>query len=147
MNITSLLSPENVLCKQQSTSKKRVLESIAEHIGSTSSELQANDVFSALISRERLGSTGIGNGIAIPHCRMNECKTITAMLVTLENSIDFDSIDNQAVDVIFVLIVPKDANDDHLRTLASIAETFSNENTLNKVRMANDTETLMAVFA
>ncbi|MGS2717703.1 PTS sugar transporter subunit IIA [Eionea flava] len=146
MDIPSLLSSTNVLCQQDSSSKKRLLENIAEHLSQVNQDLSATDTFSALIAREKLGSTGIGNGIAIPHCRISECKKITAMLVTLKQGIDFDAIDNEKVDVIFVLIVPEDANDDHLKTLASIAEVFSNDAILQKVRQAQDIDTLIKVF-
>jgi PTS system nitrogen regulatory IIA component len=147
MDITSLLSPSTIFCKQESTSKKRVLEDISEHVGDSFPELSANSVFSALISREKLGSTGIGNGIAIPHCRISECKDITAMLITLQRGIDFDAIDNEKVDVIFVLIVPEDANDNHLRTLASIAEKLSDETILHKMRQAQDAQALLDALA
>ena len=143
MEIASLLSPSTVLCKLKSTSKKRILEDISEHISKVFPYLNANTTFSALVSREKLGSTGIGNGIAIPHCRIADCKEITAMLITLANGIDFDAIDNEKVDVIFVLIVPEDANENHLKTLAAIAETFSDEATLHGVRQAQDTQTLL----
>ncbi|MFT5117161.1 MAG: PTS system nitrogen regulatory IIA component [Kiritimatiellia bacterium] len=146
MNISSLLSPKSVLCLHNSSSKKRILEDISEHLGGQFPGINANTIFSALISREKLGSTGIGNGIAIPHCRIPECNKIIAMLITLEKSIDFDAIDSRPVDVIFVLLVPEDANENHLKTLAKIAETFSDEKILSSVRHAtNNDELLQAV--
>jgi PTS system nitrogen regulatory IIA component len=143
MNISSLLSPTTVLCLHNSTSKKRILEDISEHLGGQFPSINANTIFSALISREKLGSTGIGNGIAIPHCRIPDCNHIIAMLITLEKSIDFDAIDSQPVDVIFVLLVPEDDNDNHLKTLAKVAETFSDEKTLSNVRHATSNEELL----
>ncbi|MFT7387942.1 MAG: PTS system nitrogen regulatory IIA component [Candidatus Endobugula sp.] len=147
MNIASLLSSSTAFCKQESTSKKRVLEDISRHVSQAYPHLDADIVFSALISREKLGSTGIGNGIAIPHCRISDCKDITAMLITLQQGIDFDAIDNEKVDVIFVLIVPEDANDNHLRTLASIAEKLSDETILHAIRRAQDTPSLLDALA
>lgn len=143
MEIAALLSPSTVLCKKESTSKKRILEDISEHLNGVFPYLSANTIFSALVSREKLGSTGIGNGIAIPHCRIADCKDITAMLITLANGIDFDAIDSEKVDVIFVLIVPEDANENHLKTLAAIAEAFSDETVLHNVRQAQDAQTLL----
>jgi PTS system nitrogen regulatory IIA component len=143
MEIASLLSLSTVLCKQQSTSKKRILEDISEHLSHAFPYLSANTIFSALVSREKLGSTGIGNGIAIPHCRIADCKEITAMLITLTQGIDFDAIDSEKVDVVFVLIVPEDANENHLKTLAAIAEAFSDESTLHNVRQAQDSQALL----
>jgi nitrogen PTS system EIIA component len=147
MQIASLLSPSTVLCKQESTSKKRILEDISEHLNNTFPYLSDSTIFTALVSREKLGSTGIGNGIAIPHCRIADCKEITAMLITLANGIDFDAIDNEKVDVIFVLIVPEDANENHLKTLATIAETFSDETILNNVREAQSAQALLQAIS
>jgi nitrogen PTS system EIIA component len=147
MEIASLLSPSTVLCKQESSSKKRILEDISEHLSNAFPYLNANTTFSALVSREKLGSTGIGNGIAIPHCRIADCKEITAMLITLASGIDFDAIDNEKVDVIFVLIVPEDSNENHLKTLAAIAEAFSDEATLDNVRQAQDIPALLQALS
>lgn len=143
MDIASLLSPELVLCQHTSSSKKRILEEISEHLGEQFPNMNANTIFSALISREKLGSTGIGNGIAIPHCRIPECNQTIAMLMTLEKSIDFDAIDNEPVDIIFVLLVPEGANDNHLKTLAKIAETFSDEAILESIRNARSIQALL----
>lgn len=143
IDIASLLSPNMTFCRHQSSSKKRILEEIAEHMGKQHPDIHADTIFSALIARERLGSTGIGNGIAIPHCRISECSQIIAMLITLEKSIDFNAIDNQDVDVIFVLLVPEDDNENHLKTLAGIAEKFSNEEVLINIRNAKNSDALL----
>ncbi len=147
MDIASLLSPSLVLCQHSSSSKKRILEEIAEHLGQAYPKMNASSIFSSLIAREKLGSTGIGNGIAIPHCRINECEETIAMLITLDKGIDFDAIDNETVDVIFVLLVPEGANENHLKMLAQIAETFSNEEILDKVRAAKHTDDLLGSLA
>ncbi len=143
MNISELLSPSFVLCQHHASSKKRIFEEIAEHIGQQQSQLDSNALFSALIAREKLGSTGIGGGIAIPHCRVKQCEDASAMLITLNETIDFDAIDNKPVDIIFVLLVPEDANDKHLKTLSSIAELFSDNVVLEKVRNAKNNEELL----
>jgi PTS system nitrogen regulatory IIA component len=143
MDIASLLSPTLVLCQHNSSSKKRILEEVSEHLSEQFPDMNANSIFSSLIAREKLGSTGIGNGIAIPHCRIPNCKNTIAMLITLDNSIDFDAIDNEKVDVICVLLVPEGANENHLKTLAKIAETFSNEHILEQVRNATNTQELL----
>lgn len=143
MDIASLLSPTSVLCQYTSSSKKRILEEISEHLSEQFPDMNANTIFSALISREKLGSTGIGNGIAIPHCRIPDCTKTIAMLITLNSGIDFDAIDNEKVDVIFVLLVPEGANENHLKTLAQIAETFSNDKILEKVRSAQNNDELL----
>jgi len=146
MEIKSILDPECVMHQYECNSKKRLLETIASHLCDQNPELDPGNVFSALIARERLGSTGIGQGIAIPHCRIKGCSQTIGVMVTLKNPIDFDAIDGQAVDVIFVLIVPEDHNQDHLQTLAKLAETFSDSSRLNKIRAAKDTEELYNII-
>lgn len=142
MDIASILSPECVLFQQQCATKKRILETIASHICDQHPMLDPGNVFSALIARERLGSTGIGNGIAIPHCRIEGCSKTIGVLVTLENPIDFDAIDSKPVDIIFVLVVPDDENQAHLQTLATLAETFSDKFCLEKIRKAKNVNEL-----
>lgn len=146
MDISSILSPECVLFDQEFTSKKRMLEAVASHFSDQYPGLDANSVFSALVARERLGSTGIGEGIAIPHCRLSKCNQTLGLLLKLNQAIEFDAIDNQPVDIIFVLLVPEDQNEDHLKTLAKLAETFSNKQTQGLLRGAKSSETLYKAF-
>ena len=144
MEIASILQPDCVLFKQQCTSKKRILETIASHLCDQNPELDPGNVFSALIARERLGSTGIGEGIAIPHCRIQGCSETIGILVTLADAIDFDAIDNKPVDIIFVLIVPENNDQSHLQTLAALAEVFSDRAKQQQIRQAMDAEQLYA---
>ena len=146
MEIDSILSPDCVLFKQQCNSKKRILENIASHLCDLHPILDPGNVFSALIARERLGSTGIGHGIAIPHCRIKGSTKTIGVLVTLETPIDFNAIDNEPVDIIFVLVVPDDNDEEHLQTLATLAEAFSNTNRLNKIRQATDSQELYHII-
>jgi len=142
MNIKSLLSPDCVLFQHQCGSKKRLLETIASHLCDHNTELDPSNVFSALIARERLGSTGIGKGIAIPHCRIEDCTQTMGVLVTLKTPIDFNAIDEEPVDIIFVLVVPEGNHQDHLKTLATLAEKFSDEKCLQEIRQSQDTQEL-----
>lgn len=142
MNIKSLLSPDCVLFQHQCASKKRLLETIASHLCDHNTNLDPSNVFSALLARERLGSTGLGKGIAIPHCRIAACTQTVGVLVTLATPIDFNAIDNEPVDIIFVLVVPEDGHKDHLKTLATLAETLSDEVCLQKIRASKDTQEL-----
>ncbi len=146
MEIESLLSSNCVLFKHQCNSKKRLLETIASHLCDQKPMLDPGNVFSALIARERLGSTGIGNGIAIPHCRIKGCAKTIGVLVTLDSPIDFDAIDNEPVDIIFVLVVPEDHDQEHLKTLATLAETFSDKSHLEKIRQTQSSEELYQVI-
>ncbi|MFT6388226.1 MAG: PTS system nitrogen regulatory IIA component [Cellvibrionaceae bacterium] len=146
MEIKSILDPECVIHQYECNSKKRLLETIASHLCDQNPALDPGNVFSALIARERLGSTGIGQGIAIPHCRIKGCSQTIGVMVSLKNPIDFDAIDGQPVDIIFVLIVPEDHNKDHLQTLATLAETFSDSSRLNDIRAAKDREELYNII-
>ena len=138
MQLQSILSLERTLYGVPGNSKKRVLENIAAIICEDINYLNADEVFNVLIARERLGSTGIGNGIAIPHCRMANCSHTIGTLVKLEKPIDFDTIDDQFVDILFVLMVPDEATDDHLQTLKMLAQLFSEDDFRQSLR--NSTE-------
>jgi PTS system nitrogen regulatory IIA component len=147
MNIKSLLSPDCVLFQHQCASKKRLLETIASHLCDHNTNLDPSNVFSALIARERLGSTGLGKGIAIPHCRIAACTQTVGVLVTLATPIDFSAIDNKPVDIIFVLVVPEDGHKDHLKTLATLAETLSDKECLQRIRESKDSQELYNIVA
>lgn len=140
MSLKSLLKPELVLAKQDIVSKKRVLENIASAV-SDRMHCENEAVYDALLGREKLGSTGIGNGIAIPHCRLESANRTAIVVMSLQTPIDFDSIDKRAVDLIFALIVPPQECDQHLSTLAKIAELAQSPESLAKLRAAQtDTE-------
>ena len=126
MNITDLLIPERVTCCDDVGSKKRLLEYISELLAGSSPELVQSDIFNALINREKLGSTGLGKGVAIPHGRMASLEKPVCAFVKLANPVDFDATDGQPVDLIFTLLVPEDSTEEHLQVLSTIAEIFSN---------------------
>lgn len=143
MSLDELLTPPLTICNLDGGSKKRVLETASKLIAEQAQGLAAEDIFSGLIGRERLGSTGIGSGIAIPHCRLDQAQRATGMLIKLVEPIDFDAIDNQPVDLLFVLLVPSEASDEHLQTLAMLAELFSRQEVLAALR---DTSTDQQLF-
>ena len=129
------------LSKQSLLSKKRVFERAAEAVGAALN-LSSETIYRALLAREKLGSTAIGEGIAIPHCRINECSEAAGCLVTLQEPIDYGSADGQDVDVIFVLLVPEEATEAHLKLLAALARSFSNAEVRDRVRQTQDPEAL-----
>ena len=129
------------LSKQSLLSKKRVFERAAEAMGAALN-LRSENIYRALLAREKLGSTAIGEGIAIPHCRINECSEAAGCLVTLREPIDYGSADGQDVDVIFVLLVPEEATEAHLKLLAALARSFSNAEVRDRVRQTQDPEAL-----
>lgn len=142
MTLESILTTGRTEYGASVTSKKRLLEYIAAGISADKSEFDADELFNELLARERLGSTGIGHGVAIPHCRSNRCTSITGMLLKLDEAIDFEAIDDEPVDLIFALIVPAEAHDEHLKVLGALATAFNEDDFRNKLRHANDTETL-----
>lgn len=121
-------------------SKKRALEELSNLITSEQPQLNSPKVFESLISRERLGSTGVGHGIAIPHGRIKDCNKITGAFIQLNQGIDFDAIDNQPVDMLFALAVPEESTDEHLQVLALLAAMFNDENFRNQLRKSKNEE-------
>ncbi|WP_207061318.1 PTS IIA-like nitrogen regulatory protein PtsN [Motiliproteus sp. SC1-56] len=128
-------------------SKKRILENASELIAESVEGLEAEDIFAGLISRERLGSTGIGEGVAIPHCRLDNCTEAVGALVNLPEPVDFDAIDGQPVDLLFVLLVPTEATETHLQTLASLAELFSQADFRQRLRQTHSADELYKAAA
>ena len=129
------------LSEQSLLSKKRVFERAAEAMGAALN-LCSENIYRALLAREKLGSTAIGEGIAIPHCRINECSEAAGCRVTLREPIDYGSADGQDVDVIFVLLVPEEATEAHLKLLAALARSFSNTEVRDRVRQTQNPEAL-----
>ena len=142
MELSDILTPDRCLCKIQGVSKKRLLKTLSTILGESFSNLDENQVFDSMMTREQLGSTGIGNGIAIPHCRVPECNEITGCLITLESYVDYDSTDGEPVDLIFVLIVPEQNEADHVNTLAILAEKFHSKSFCDSLRNAQNNDEL-----
>lgn len=124
MEITRILSPECTATAVSANSRKRVLEAASDLIAEAHGELSGRRLFDELMSRERLGSTGIGDGVAIPHCRLN-CSEILGAMIVLEHAVDYDAIDDEPVDLLFVLVVPEEETSAHLELLAALARVFS----------------------
>ena len=142
MQLQNILSPERTYCRVTGASKKRVIENITQFIYSDRPSFDPDDLFDHLVAREKLGSTGLGNGIAIPHCRVKSCSSITGCLLTLEQGVDFDAIDGKPVDIVFALLVPEEAHDDHLQVLAKLAQRFSDPDFCATLRAAENKEDL-----
>ncbi len=137
MQIHELISPSRTLCGIEGASKKRTLEILATTIAQDLPEIDADELFRRLIARERLGSTGIGFGIAIPHCRVGNCANTVGALITLKQPIDFDSIDGEPVDVLFAMLVPEEAHSEHLQTLAALAAALNDGDFRESLRAAD----------
>lgn len=144
MNIDSILSPELTFCKVQGISKKRLIETSAGLIAARVPDVSATQIYDALIAREQLGSTGLGDGIAIPHCRIPRCQKTVGCLVSLAEPVDFDAIDNKPVDLLFFLLVPENTLAGHLDTLRMLAEHFSKPEFCQRLRAATTDAELYA---
>jgi PTS system nitrogen regulatory IIA component len=140
MKISDVLSPELTRCAFSGRSKKRIIEALsqllAEHLN-VGNELSER-LFDNFVAREKLGSTGLGKGVAIPHCRTSGVKKIHGCLVKLTHPVDFDAIDDQPVDLIFALVVPEEKNDEHLSTLARIASIMQNDDYRQRLRNCSE---------
>ncbi|WP_461519054.1 PTS IIA-like nitrogen regulatory protein PtsN [Porticoccus sp.] len=142
MKLTDVLLPENIVANAPGGSKKRVLENLSDFLSERMDGVTADELYQGLLSRERLGSTGIGEGVAIPHCRLASCINITGALIKLQEPVDFDAIDGEPVDLIFALIVPEEQNDQHLQVLSLIAELLQDESVREELRQADSNESL-----
>jgi len=138
MPTTDILHPARIACQQDSSSKKRSLEMLSALLADAVADYTEAEIFDSLLARERLGSTGLGNGVALPHGRLRGLKQPIAALVTLRQGIDFDAIDRQPVDLLYALLVPEDSTNEHLKILAQLAGMFSNPDFCSKLRSCDD---------
>ena len=145
IRLETILTPGRSQVNVPGGSKKKTLEKIANLIGREVPDLDTQAVFEALIAREKLGSTGFGNGIAIPHCRLQGCESPISALLHLDAPIDFDAIDGAPVDLLFVLLVPQAATDAHLELLRQIASMLDRKEVRDKLRSAGSNEALYQV--
>ena len=129
----------------KASSKKQVLQALATHI-SKCVNLDSRDIFKALIDREKLGSTGFGDGVAIPHARLAGVSEITGLFARLEKPVEFDSIDGRPVDLVFVLLAPEDAGAAHLQALSRISRLFRRADVLSKLRTLESCDELKALI-
>lgn len=142
MHIETILTPRRTRCGLEAGSKKRALELLASTIAEDIPTIDADDLFRRLVNRERLGSTGLGKGIAIPHCRIDNCTGPIGAMITLATPVDFDAIDSEPVSVLFALLVPEDAHDDHLQILATLAGAFSDSDFRQRLAQVEDSDDL-----
>ena len=145
IRLETILTPGRSLVNAPGGSKKRALQEIATLIDREVPDLEMQDVFEALFAREKLGSTGFGNGIAIPHCRLKGCASPISALIHLNAPIDYDAIDGAPVDLLFVLLVPEAATDAHLELLRQIASMLDRKEVRDRLRAAGSSEALYQV--
>jgi nitrogen PTS system EIIA component len=137
MPMTSFLHPDAVFTNVKMTSKKQLLQFMSEKAAEMTGIVE-RDIFDTIMQRERLGSTGVGNGIAIPHCKMKPATQLTGLFVRLDQPIDFEAIDDQKVDLVFMLIAPESAGADHLKALSKVARALRSAEIVDAIRRAPD---------
>lgn len=144
--LDALLDPARSMCRIDAASKKRIFELAAARIAESSSLLAEDQIYAQLLAREKLGSTGLGRGVAIPHCRVEGCPEPMGCIITLSSAVSFDAPDDAHVDILFVLLVPAEATQEHLNILAELARRFSDPLFCHALRAArSDTELLAAM--
>ena len=145
MNISDLLAPDAILPALKAQSKKQLLQELSARAHQIT-RLPERRIFETLVERERLGTTGVGAGIAIPHGRIAEAKGIAGVFARLESPIDYEAVDSQPVDLVFMLLAPEDAGADHLKALARISRLLRNAATCEKLRATASAEALYAIL-
>ncbi|MCX7339768.1 MAG: PTS IIA-like nitrogen regulatory protein PtsN [Hyphomicrobiales bacterium] len=145
MLLHDLLTPDSIISPLKANGKKQALQDIAQRAAAITG-LSEREIFETLLQRERLGSTGIGDGIAIPHGRSARLDRLRGLFVRLEKPIDFEALDGQPVDILFVLLAPEGAGADHLKALARVARVLRDRSTLERIRRAHDASAVFAIL-
>ncbi len=145
MKISDLLQPQAVLGSLKVQGKKQLLQELATRAAQLVHQPDRK-IFETLTERERLGTTGVGQGIAIPHGRLSDLKDIVGVFARLESPIDYDAVDNQPVDLVFMLLAPEGAGADHLKALARVSRLLRNQQATEKLRAAKSAEALYAIL-
>lgn len=145
MEIVNLLTPDGIVPNLHATSKKQALQELAKHAAEVTG-LHERVVFDVLLERERLGTTGVGNGIAIPHGKLSGIDRLHGVFARLETGIDFEAIDERPVDLIFMLLAPENAGADHLKALARVSRLLRDTVICEKLRGSDKAEALYALL-
>ena len=145
MEIGDLLRPERVYSHLRATSKKQALQELARRAAQVTGQNE-RAIFDVLMERERLGTTGVGNGIAIPHGKLASLDRLYGLFARLEHPIDFDAIDERPVDLVFLLLAPETAGADHLKALARVSRLLRDKSACEKLRGTDDAEALYALL-
>jgi PTS system nitrogen regulatory IIA component len=145
MEISDLVTPKSVVSKLRATSKKQVLQGMAKRASEITGHSERS-IFEVLMERERLGTTGVGNGIAIPHGKLAELDSLFGFFAHVVEPIDFQAIDDQPVDLIFLLLAPESAGADHLKALARVSRLLRDQSMCQKLRGADSDDALFALL-
>lgn len=145
MELTDLLGPEDIVVPLKANCKKQVLNDLAD-FASRKTGIAGRRIFETLLERERLGSTGVGNGIAIPHGKINGLEGISGFFAVLDTPIDYDALDDQPVDIVFLLLAPEESGAEHLKALARIARLLREPDMVNQLREAGERATVYSLL-
>jgi PTS system nitrogen regulatory IIA component len=146
MNLSAVIPASRVVVVSSAQSKKTALETISKTLAEGDQKRQ-DAIFEALLGRERLGSTGLGDGVAIPHGRINGINEPMGCLIKLDESVDFEAADGKQVDLLAGLVVPADCTEEHLQVLASVARLFSDNDFTQAARKADGNQALAELLA
>ncbi|MCE4223052.1 PTS IIA-like nitrogen regulatory protein PtsN [Methylobacterium sp. C25] len=146
MPVLEFLSPESVIPALKARAKKQILSELAGQASRQLPGLDEREIFETLLQRERLGSTGIGDGVAIPHGKLARLDRLFGLVARLEKPADFEALDGQPVDVVFLLLAPENAGADHLKALAQVARILREPGLLERIRTARDASALYALL-
>ncbi len=146
MPLTDLVAPNAIIPALKVNSKKQALQELSARAAALTGQNERT-VFEILLQREKLGSTGVGNGIAIPHGKLPKLGKLFGLFARLERPIDFEALDGQPVDLVFLLLAPEGAGADHLKALARVARLLRDTEVAHKLRQSRDAEALYAVLA
>ncbi len=142
MKFNNLLKLDQIRLNITAGSKKKVLQVISDIVAENHPEYNANKIFELLIERERLGSTGIGHGVALPHGRLPDCQEPIGIFISLAEGVDFDAIDQEPVKLLFALLVPENSTQEHLEILARLADFFRQDKNRQILENATSPETV-----
>jgi len=145
MNLSDLIAVEAIFADLKAVCKKQLLQILSEKAARLTGFPEAV-VFDTILKREKLGSTGIGNGIAIPHGKLPDLAKITGLFARLQSPVDFDALDDRPVDLVFMLLAPEGAGADHLKTLSRIARLLRNPDCIARLRRSKDAQSLYRVL-
>ena len=145
MDLSDLISPASIVPALKAQSKKQVLQELCARAARRTG-LSEREIFDTILQREKLGSTGVGHGVAIPHGKLHTVDTITGEFARLSKPVDFDALDDQPVDLVFLLLAPESAGADHLKALARIARVLRDQSIAQKIRASNDADAVYALL-
>ncbi|WP_208437163.1 PTS IIA-like nitrogen regulatory protein PtsN [Bartonella taylorii] len=145
MNLSELIAPEAIIPVLKANSKKQVLQILAEKAAELTG-LSEHVIFDIVLQREKLGSTGLGGGIAIPHGKLPDINRIVGIFARLESPVDFEALDDEPIDLVFLLLAPENAGADHLKALSQIARVLRHTDVVQKLRNTHDANALYALL-